>query len=46
MAFTLKEDDFALAGRDMKRVVEPATFLLQVGAASNDIRLTNKVDVK
>ena len=39
ISFNLCYEDLGVYGLDMKYVVEPGTFLIQVGAASNDIRL-------
>ena len=44
--FILSEEDFALVDRNLKRVVEPGTFQVMIGAASYDIRLQTKVEIK
>lgn len=44
--FVLSEEDFALVDRNLKRVVEPGTFQVMIGAASDDIRLQTKVEIK
>lgn len=42
----LSESDFTIIDRNLKTVVEPGTFQVMVGAASNDIRLQAKVVVR
>lgn len=42
----LAEEDFSLINAQMKRVVEPGDFQLQIGASSSDIRLTDKIEIK
>ena len=42
----LGEDAFSLINADMQRVVEPGDFTLMLGAASDDIRLTMKLNVE
>ncbi len=44
--FVLSESDFTIINRNLKTVVEPGTFQVMVGAASNDIRLQAKVVVR
>lgn len=44
--FILSESDFALVGKDLKKVVEPGTFQIMVGTASSDIRLRAKIEIK
>lgn len=44
--FILPESDFALVDRDLRTVVEPGTFQIMVGSASDDIRLQTKVEIK
>ena len=44
--FILSEEDFALVDRNLKRVVEPGTFQVMIGAASDDIRLQTKMEIK
>jgi beta-glucosidase len=42
----LNEDDLSLINIDLKRVVEPGYFQLQIGASSNDIRLTARIKIE
>ncbi|WP_277131939.1 MULTISPECIES: glycoside hydrolase family 3 N-terminal domain-containing protein [Bacteroides] len=42
----LSESDFTIIDRNLKTVVEPGTFQVMVGTASNDIRLQAKVVVR
>ena len=44
--FILSEEDFALVDRELKRIVEPGTFQIMIGAASDDIRLQTKAEIK
>ena len=44
--FVLSESDFTIIDRNLKTVVEPGTFQIIVGTASNDIRLQAKVVVR
>ena len=44
--FILSEEDFALVDRNLKRVVESGTFQVMIGAASDDIRLQTKMEIK
>lgn len=44
--FVLSEEDFVLVDRNLKRVVEPGTFQVMIGAASDDIRLQTKMEIK
>ena len=44
--FRLTFDDLALYDLSLKQVVEPGTFKVMVGAASNDIRLRGSFEVK
>lgn len=44
--FVLSESDFTIIDRNLKTVVEPGTFQVMVGAASNDIRLQAKMVVR
>ena len=44
--FRLTFDDLALYDLSLKQVVEPGTFRVMVGAASNDIRLRGSFEVK
>lgn len=43
--FILSEEDFSLVDRNLKKIVEPGTFQIMIGAASNDIRLQTKVEI-
>ena len=38
--------DFSLVDPNLKKIVEPGTFQIMIGAASNDIRLQTKVEIK
>ena len=44
--FILSEEDFSLVDRNLKSIVEPGTFQIMIGAASDDIRLQTKVEIK
>ena len=44
--FTLNGDDLSILNREMKRVVEPGTFIIMVGSSSSDIRLKDKITVE
>ena len=46
VALTLCEDDFSLLDKEMKKIVEPGSFTIMVGAASNDIRLKISLNIK
>ncbi|MCF0159901.1 MAG: fibronectin type III-like domain-contianing protein, partial [Bacteroidaceae bacterium] len=46
VSFPLGFDDLSLYNLEMKEVVEPGTFAVMVGAASDDIRLEGKFEVK
>ena len=46
LTFDLTFDDLSLYDIDMKEVVEPGTFAVMVGAASNDIRLEGEFEVQ
>jgi beta-glucosidase len=46
VCFMLNEDDLSLINIDLKRVVEPGYFQLQIGASSNDIRLTARIKIE
>ncbi len=46
VVFTLTPSDLAIVNRDLQEVVEPGTFRLDVGAASDDIRLTAGIEVR
>jgi beta-glucosidase len=41
----LTAHDMSLLNRDMKRVVEPGWFKIMVGASSEDIRLTQRIQL-
>jgi beta-glucosidase len=45
ITFTLKPEDLALWDRQMHYVVEPGTFKVMVGSASEDIRLTGQFEI-
>ncbi len=45
MDFDLGPDELALWNTQMKRVVEPGTFEIMVGASSADIRQTARLNV-
>lgn len=45
VCFHLKGSDFALWNRYNEFVVEPGTFTIMIGASSEDIRLTEKVEI-
>ena len=44
--FILSKEDFVLVDRNLKRVIEPGTFQVMIGVASDDIRLQTKVEIK
>lgn len=46
ITFQLGFDDLSLYNLQMQEVVEPGTFAVMVGAASNDIRLNGKFEIK
>lgn len=46
VTFRLTFDDLALYDLNLKQVVEPGTFKVMVGAASNDIRLKGSFEIK
>ena len=46
VSFNLNEEDLSLFNMKMQRVVEPGSFSIMVGAASDDIRLNDKFDVQ
>ncbi|WP_416803301.1 glycoside hydrolase family 3 N-terminal domain-containing protein [Bacteroides reticulotermitis] len=41
--FTLTKEDFMIIDRNFKRVVEPGSFQVMVGASSDDIKLTTQI---
>jgi nicotinamidase-related amidase len=44
--FRLTADDLALYDKNLRRVVEPGQFRVMVGSSSEDIRLTDRFEVK
>ena len=44
--FDLRFDDLALYNQELRQVVEPGTWQVMVGAASSDIRLKGKFEIK
>ena len=44
--FRLTADDLALYDKNLRRVVEPGEFRVMVGSSSEDIRLTDRFEVK
>lgn len=44
--FDLRFDDLALYNSELQQVVEPGTWQVMVGAASNDLRLKGKFEIK
>ena len=44
--FDLRFDDLALYNTELRQVVEPGTWQVMVGAASSDIRLKGKFEIK
>ena len=46
VSFNLTSDDLSIVDSAMKRVVEPGSFVLMIGASSDDIRLSANVLVK
>ena len=45
VSFSLTADDLTIVDANMQRVVEPGTFTVSVGAASDDIRLHGRLEV-
>jgi beta-glucosidase len=43
--FTISPDHLSLWNRDMKKVVEPGEFKIMIGSSSEDIRLTDSLQV-
>mgnify|MGYP003846090825 FL=1 len=43
--FNLKQDDLKLLDKDMKWLVEPGFFEVQIGSSSEDIRLKKRFEV-
>jgi beta-glucosidase len=46
VTFTITQDDLSIINQQMKRVVEPGTFTVMVGASSDDIRLKTTIAVQ
>lgn len=46
ITFTLNQDDLSIIDRNLNRVVEPGAFRIMIGAASDDIRLQKKLEIK
>ena len=46
VSFNITEEALSLWNRDMKRVVEPGTFKIMIGSASDDIRSSGILEVK
>jgi beta-glucosidase len=42
----LNSEDLSIVNREMQRVVEPGEFKVMVGASSDDIKLTGKLEVR
>ncbi|MCW3092989.1 MAG: beta-glucosidase [Ferruginibacter sp.] len=45
VSIVLKADHFSLLNQEMKRVVEPGWFKIMIGASSQDIRLTERIEL-
>lgn len=45
ITFELTGDDLSIINQEMKKVVEPGTFKLMIGASSDDIRLTGNLEI-
>jgi beta-glucosidase len=45
VSMVLNKDAFALYNQEMKRVVEPGTFQVMIGASSEDIRLKTNIEL-
>jgi hypothetical protein len=45
ITFVLHTDRLAFTGRDLRRVIEPGTVEVQVGASSEDVRLRGSFEV-
>ncbi|WP_346862699.1 glycoside hydrolase family 3 N-terminal domain-containing protein [uncultured Draconibacterium sp.] len=43
--FTLTRDDLSIVNQKLEQVLEPGSFQLMIGAASDDIRLHTKIEV-
>nr|WP_319267377.1 glycoside hydrolase family 3 N-terminal domain-containing protein [uncultured Draconibacterium sp.] len=46
VTFSLEKDQLSIIDANYKRVVEPGDFKLMIGAASNDIRLQDTLNIK
>lgn len=46
LSFVIDADDMSIVNREMKRVLEPGTFDVMIGASSEDIRLRGMVTVE
>lgn len=46
VSFTLTMELLSFIGRDMRRIVEPGTFVVMVGKSSEDIELTGSFEVE
>ena len=46
IVFTLAEEDLSIINQGLEQIVESGTFQIMIGAASNDIRLQTKVEIK
>lgn len=46
IVFTLVEEDLSIINQKMERIVEPGSFQLMIGAASDDIRVSKTISVK
>jgi beta-glucosidase len=44
--FELNSEDLSIVNREMQRVVETGEFKVMVGASSEDIKLTGKLEVR
>lgn len=42
----LNQEDLSLIDATMKKVIEPGSFTIMIGSASNDIRLTTSLNIK
>lgn len=45
VSFILNKHDFSLLNRDMQRVVEPGWFKIMAGASSEDIKLSERIEL-
>ena len=46
ISFLLTQDDFSLINASMQKVVEPGSFLIQIGNSSDNIQLTDQIIIK